>query len=86
MSMEALRSALANKVTDQFQAGDVIRWTALGRYTYAAIKISDGRWYTTAAANNGYVNKILTFNELVDVLARAESTDIALASSWETVL
>lgn len=86
MSMESLREALANKITDQFVVGDVIRWRSLDRYDYAAIKVGNGNWYTTASFTNSYVPKILGFNELVDILARPESTNILLASGWEKVI
>lgn len=85
MGMEALRKALADKITDQFEVGDVIRWRALDRYDYAALKAGNGMWYTTASFTNGFVAKVLTFDELIEVLARSESTDVMLASQWERV-
>lgn len=42
MSMKTLKKALSNAKRDTFDDGTVIRWTASGRYTYAAIKTPVG--------------------------------------------
>ena len=42
MSLNALRESLAGVQRDEFPEGTVIRWTASGRYTYAAVKTPVG--------------------------------------------
>jgi hypothetical protein len=82
-AIESLRSAVAQKKTDKFEVGDVVRWVASGKYSYAAIKTEVG-WYTTA--NNPYVpHKVGSFDNLVEILNRSEVSDIAVASTWEFV-
>lgn len=83
--IEALRQALSSKVQDQFAWGDVIRWTASGRYTYAAIKTVAG-WFTTAREYNEFVGQTLTFDELLEVLSRSETTNIQVAGEWFDVV
>ena len=84
--MERLRDALAAKVTDEFEIGDVIRWTGGGIYTYAAIKTSVG-WFTTARGSmgNGFVAKEYTYEALVELLASADVSVVEIATGWEAV-
>lgn len=85
-AIEGLRKALKKKVTDRFEVGDVIRWTAAGRYCYAAIKTDVG-WFTTARGynGNGMVAKVYEYDELIDVLSRGEASDIRVAIEWEAI-
>jgi hypothetical protein len=85
-AVERLRKDLAEKVTDTFEVGTVIRWVGGGRYTYAAIKTSVG-WFTTARGydGNGIVSKQYEYDELVEVLSKGDATDIEVATAWEAV-
>lgn len=88
--IEALREALKDKVSDTFEVGDVIRWLSGGKYTYAALKTPVG-WYTTArlfhgqADGNGWVNQVYTYEGLLEMLARAEVTNVQVSTGWETL-
>lgn len=81
MSIEAVKAALKEARKDTFEDGTVIRWTAAGKYTYAAVKCEIG-WFTTAAQYNRFVDQILTFEQLLDVLSKSDATDIAVATEW----
>lgn len=83
-AIEALRTAVEAKMVDDFETGTVIRWVASGIYNYAAIKVSDGRWFTTAGSYNSFVEKVYDFQGLVDLLARVEVSEIGVATgdSW----
>ena len=85
-AVESLRKALKKKVVDKFEEGTVIRWTAAGRYTYAAVKTSIG-WFTTARGydGNGLVAKQYEYEELLEVLARGEVTNLSVATAWEEI-
>lgn len=83
MSMKALRKALKDKKVDKFDVGTVIRWKSAGVYNYAAIKAGNGKWYTTAASFNSFVSQILDFDDLVEVLSRAETDEIDVSLTWE---
>jgi hypothetical protein len=86
MSMKALRKALKSKVEDTFEVGTVIRWTGAGRYTYAAIKAGDGRWYTTAQSYNTYVDQsYATLGALMKRLVESDVTDVAVSTEWASV-
>jgi len=78
-----LRTAIAaNAPRDRFAIATVIRWTASERYTYAAIKTTVG-WFTTARRGNPFIKNMLTYEELEEILARPETTDAAVATTWE---
>jgi hypothetical protein len=80
-----LKKALKNKVTDRFKTGDVIRWKAAGFYSYAAIKTPVG-WYTTASNRAAaYVGQVVSFDKLLEILNRSETTDIQVATEWEDI-
>jgi hypothetical protein len=84
-AVEALRKALKKKVIDKFEVGDVIRWTASGRFTYCAIKTEAG-WFTTAREYNRFVDGSYSdFADLVEVLARSEVTDVMVSTGWEEI-
>lgn len=84
MSMKALKKAVKSANKDTFEVGTVIRWTSSGKYSYAAIKSPVG-WYSTAAGYNPYVKQIMTFEELLRVLGRAETSNVEVSSEWEKV-
>ena len=81
---EALSRALANKVTDPFAVGDVVRWVSSDRYIYAAVKTSVG-WFTTARGDNRFVEKQVDYEGLVEILSTSDTADIMVASAWEQV-
>lgn len=82
MSMKALKKALKGKKVDKFETGTVIRWTRSGKYTYGAIKAGNGMWYSTAASFNSFVPQILSFDDLIDVLASSEVDEIQVSAGW----
>lgn len=89
MSVKALKDAVKRSKKDTFETGDVIAWKSTsarnGReFNYAAIKTPVG-WFTTAAGYNSYVSQILTFDELLDVIARAETTEVRIAVEWKSI-
>jgi hypothetical protein len=84
MSIEKLREAIEEKVTDTFEVGTVIRWTASDRYTYAAIKTAVG-WATTASSTNRFVDGLVEYDELVEILARSETSNVKVATEWEDI-
>lgn len=82
-----LRQAIAEKDTDRWPVGTVIRWEAdanLRVYIYAALKTPVG-WATTAQFNNGWVGKLIDYDELVEILARSETQNAQVATAWENV-
>lgn len=88
MSLEKLKEALADFVRDEFEVGTVIRWeTDAGRavYVYAAVKAPGLGWFTTARAGNGFVPQVVSYEDLVEILGRSETTKVEVASSWESV-
>lgn len=52
MSLKALRKAVKGSNRDKFDDGTVVKWTASGRYAYAALKTPVG-WYTTPRPLHG---------------------------------
>lgn len=82
--LDAIREAATKTSKDTFAVGDVVRWVAAGQYTYAAVKTQIG-WFTTASPGNPYVRRQLDFDELLEVLARSEVTEIAVAINWEFI-
>lgn len=85
-AIKSLRKDLKEKVTDKFEVGTVLRWTGGGRYTYAAIKTNIG-WFTTARGydGNGIVAKVYEYDELVEMLAKGDITNLEVATAWEAV-
>ena len=81
-SLKELKKALKKSRKDDFENGTVIRWVAAGRYTYAAIKTVAG-WYTTS--NNYMIEKIVTYEELVEILTKSETSNVEVAVVWESV-
>lgn len=82
-AMSRLKKSLAEKTIDLWVIGTVVRWTASGRYTYAAIKTAAG-WYTTSTGNV-FTPQQLDYEELIEVLARSETSDIEVATAWESL-
>jgi cytochrome bd-type quinol oxidase subunit 1 len=75
MSMRAVKKAV-KRSKDDFENGTIIAWTSAERYTYAAIKTPVG-WYTTASDRAAWtVEKVITFEEVLKILARGESGDV----------
>ena len=77
MSMKQIKKAV-RKSKDDFAVGTIVAWTASEKYKYAAIKSPVG-WYTTAsdrAAAFGFVNKVLDFDEVLEILARGETAEV----------
>lgn len=81
-AIKALRKA--RKGSLDMPAGTVVRWTSADRYTYAAVRCPAG-WFTTARSGNVFVPQVITFAELLDIIARPETTEVAVATEWESV-
>lgn len=87
MSLNALHESLAGVQRDEFPEGTVIRWTASGRYTYAAVKTPVG-WFTTARAmpeHAQHVPQVVSFRGLTKVLAKSDVSRIEVATEWSPV-
>lgn len=84
MAAQSLSKALARKrrKKDKFSTGAVIRWMK-GTYTYAALKTPAG-WYTTSAYDRS-VPKVLTYEDLLEILSSERVTDVQVATGWEAV-
>lgn len=85
MSMKDLKKAVkkSDKSRGDFGVGTVIRWRASDRYDYAALKAGDGKWYTTAQSHNTYVQGSYTWTGLLEVLQRAETTNVRVSTCWQ---
>lgn len=81
MGMKFLREAVEKAKRDTFEEGTVIRWIGGGRYTYAAIKTPIG-WVSTSRYDNGFVPKTMDFETLLEVLGRADNTDVEVSTGW----
>ena len=84
MGIKALRKALKKSRADEFDNGTVIRWTSAERYTYAAVKTPAG-WFTSSRAGNFFVPQVLEFADLIEILSRAETSNVEVAVEWESV-
>jgi len=86
--IEAIREVAANKThKDSFAVGDVIRWKSDAGYNvflYAALKTPVG-WVTTSRSGNRFVPQTLDFDELLEVMGRSETLEIAVATDWEQI-
>jgi hypothetical protein len=84
MSIQALKQAVADSKGD-FEDGTVIRWRASDRFAYAVIKTPVG-WFSTARPGNGFIpSSPMTFPELVEVIGRAETSDVEVATAWTPI-
>lgn len=85
MGFDAICAVRETAHKDQFEIGSVVRWTSAGRYKYAALK-SDAGWFTTATITNPFVGQKITFEELLDILARPESSEVYVCEDdWTEV-
>ena len=71
---------------DPFPAGTVLRWTAMGRYEFAALRAGNELWYLTGGAGM-YGTSMKTFNDLLAILDDPENeiTKLQVATEWEEV-
>lgn len=82
MGNKALRKAVRKSANrDEYANGTVVRWTTGGRYNYAAIK-TDAGWYTTASQRSWSIDKVITFDELLEIAGRSDTTDVMVATEW----
>ena len=87
MSMETLKKELADVKRDTFDDGTVIRWVASGRFTYAALKTPVG-WFTTARVMPEHaqrVPQVVTFDGLLKILSKSETSKVEVATEWTAV-
>lgn len=84
MSIKAVRAAVKKANKDTFDVGTVIRWTSGGKYTYTAVKTPVG-WFTSAQHFNTYVPQVVKFDELLEILARSETSEVAVATAWDVI-
>lgn len=83
--LSLVRKVVADSIRDEFPAGTVVRWQRSEVYTYAALKVDNGKWYTTAASFNTYVGQILDFEDLLGEITSPETSEVAVATAWETL-
>lgn len=85
-SIKALRKSIrrARGPEDTFRDGDVVKWIANGRYTYAALR-ANGQWWFTGHANYYGHGPHCTYLQLSRILARPETSDIRVASAWSAI-
>ena len=71
---------------DPFAGGTVIRWLAMGKYEFAALRADNGFWYLTGGAGM-YGTSMKTFNDLLGILDEPENeiTKLQVATEWEDV-
>lgn len=75
MSMKAIKKAV-KKSKDDFENGTIVAWTASDKYNYAAVKTPVG-WYTTASDRAEWtVKKIVSFEDMLKIIARGESANV----------
>lgn len=82
--IDAIRQVRAQAVNDDFKLGTVLTWESDAGYNvflYACIKTPVG-WATTSKAGNTYVDQVLSFEELLEVLGRAETQNVQMATGW----
>lgn len=82
--IDAIRQVRAQAVNDDFKLGTVLTWESDAGYNvflYACIKTPVG-WATTSKAGNMYVDQVLSFEELLEVLGRAETQNVQMATGW----
>lgn len=93
MSVRALKKSIADKrrKKDQFDVGEVIRWSVLStragaprEYSYAAIK-TPSAWFTTAREGNPFVPQSLVYDDLVKILTEDRVIRIDVPTTWESV-
>lgn len=83
MSLDAVKKALQSAKKDTFPIATVFKWMMGSRYTYAAIKGTDGQWYATSYNDTGWVPRRMDFDQLLEVLGNSSATGIAVATEWE---
>lgn len=79
-----LRSVIGQKLVDNFETGDVIKFVAYKKYHYAAIRGDNGIWYTTAV--RGDIPKTLSFKQLIDVLRSSDVESVQVATEYSFVV
>lgn len=69
---------------DPFPAGTVLRWTAMGKYSFAALRADNELWYLTGGAGM-YGTSMKTFNDLIEILDEPanEISGLSVATEWE---
>ena len=70
------------KVLEDSPPGDVVKWTASEKYTYAALLVETGGWFTTARSTNLRVPEVVTTDKLAEILSRPEVSGIEFADEW----
>lgn len=88
-AIKALSKAVGAANSDKFEDGDVIRWQAKSGYsgilyTYAACR-AGGQWYLTQATgrvNTYYPDAPWSYDELTEVLGRADVSSVFVATEW----
>ena len=71
---------------DPFPPGTVLRWLAMGKYEFAALRADNEFWYLTGGAGM-YGSSMKTFNDLISILDDPENeiTKLQIATEWEDV-
>ena len=71
---------------DPFPPGTVLRWLAMDKYEFAALRADNEFWYLTGGAGM-YGSSMKTFNDLISILDDPENeiTKLQVATEWEDV-
>lgn len=74
----------SEEVKDPFPPGAVLRWTALGKYEFAALRCDNEMWYLTGGAGM-YGTSMKTFSDLLEILDEPsnEISKLQVATEWE---
>lgn len=83
-AIAGLKEVLRDKASDGFGAGDVIRWTGGGRYSYCAIKCGNQLW-SISGTGMFYGGEQKTYEQITKILSRSDASDIAVAHGWAAI-
>lgn len=94
--LKKLKKRLQKKAAregEDFPTGTVIRWKLKDRYDFAALKVSNGYWYTTTYSSRATqasevgvtIGKRLTFAGLLRTLEQPEVTGVLIATEWTSL-
>lgn len=86
-ALQVLEDAVGRARRDSFDIGTVVRWESVGigvDYLYAAMKTPVG-WFTTAREYNTHVSPTISFEDLLEILGRSETKNVAVSVTWQAV-
>lgn len=77
---------MSNENEDPFASGTVLKWTALGKYEFAALRCDNNFWYLTGGAGM-YGSSMKSFDDLIEILEEPANkiSNLQVATAWEAV-